>query len=323
MSSSQSNAVEGGILRQRVDMDEQALRDRRQFARNRTLTIIFFLAPGFILLLVFLLVPIFQAIYFSFYRWNGLGPLVDFQGLQNYALALTNTVFRKSMQHTALLIVLSVLIQLPFAMIMALTLVRGNLRFSGLFRAIFFVPYVFSEIITALIWTSVFSPRNGLLNWGLGFVWPDVAGTAWLADKNIVMFAIFLVISWKYFGFHMLLYMAGLQNVDKDVEDAARTTGANEWQVLRFITLPMMGSTIVLSIYLSILGAMQQFILVWVLTTGGPANASEVIVTFLYKFGIQRMQLGFGSAVAVILLAITFTFSILYQRFVLRQDEAN
>src|SRR5690606_5583532 len=120
--------------------------------------------------------------------------------------------------------------------------------------------------------------------------------------------------TWKYFGFHMLLYMAGLQNVSRDVEDAARTSGASEAQVLRYITLPMMGSTIRLTVFLSILGAMQQFILIWVLTTGGPANASEVIVTFLYKYGIQRMQLGFGSAVAVILLLLTLIFSVGYQR---------
>jgi raffinose/stachyose/melibiose transport system permease protein len=323
MSGSQGLAGRAEVLASTAHVDQRALEERRRFARNRSLTIFFFLAPGFILLLVFLLVPIVQAMYYSMFRWNGLGPLVEFQGLENYQQALTNTVFHKALGHTGLLIVLSVLLQLPFSMLMALTLVRGNLRFSSIFRAVFFVPFVFSEIITGLIWVSVFSPRNGLLNWALTPFFPDVANTAWLADKNVVLYAIFLVISWKYFGFHMLLYMAGLQNIDKDVEDAARVSGASEFQVLRFITLPMMGNTIRLSIYLSVLGAMQQFILVWVLTTGGPANASEVIVTFLYKYGIQRMQLGFGAAVAVILLALTLTFSLIYQRYVLREDYNN
>lgn len=320
MSSSQSHVVGGALTSASSRADQQAIADRQRVARSRMLTILFFLAPGLILFFVFLLMPIGQAIYTSMFRWNGLGPLVDFQGVQNYKLALTNSVFHKALGNTVTLIVLSLVLQLPFAMLMAITLVRGNLRFASVFRAIFFVPYVFSEVITGLIWISVYSPRNGLLNWGLSFFNPDIAGTAWLANKEIVLYAIFLVISWKYFGFHMLLYMAGLQNVDKDVEDSARVTGANEWQVMRYVTLPMMGATLRLSVYLSVLGAMQQFILIWVMTTGGPANASEVIVTFLYKYGVQRMQLGFGSAVAVILLALTLTFSLIYQRMVLSAD---
>lgn len=320
MSSTESTLVDGSVTRRAALSDEAALRDKRRFARNRALTILFFVAPGLILLLAFLIIPIFQAIYYSLWRWNGLGPLVDFQGVNNYRLALTNSVFHKSLWNSLTLILLSLALQLPFAMAMALTLVRGNLRFASVFRAIFFVPYVFSEVITGIIFISVYSPRNGLLNWGLSFFNPAMANTAWLADRDLVLFCIFIVITWKYFGFHMLLYMAGLQNVDKDVEDSARVSGANERQVLRFVTLPMMGNTIRLSVYLSVLGALQQFILVWVLTTGGPANASEVIVTFLYKFGVQRMQLGFGSAVAVILLGITVTFSLIYQHFVLNRD---
>ncbi len=323
MSSTEESIVEGSLITRAHEADQRALNERRRFERNRTVTILIFLLPGFLLLAAFLIVPIFQAMYYSLFRWNGLGPVADFQGLANYVNVLTNSVFHKALRNSALLIFWSILLQLPFAMAMALILVRGNLRLAGVFRAIFFVPYVFSEIITGIIWISVYSPRNGLLNWFLALFNPERTNTAWLADKGIVLFCIFLVITWKYFGFHLLLYMAGLQNVDKDVEDSGRVSGANEWQVLRFITLPMMGNTIRLSIYLSVLGALQQFILVWVLTTGGPANASEVIVTFLYKFGIQRMQLGFGSAAAVILLLITLTFSLIYQHYVLNRDLAD
>ena len=113
-----------------------------------------------------------------------------------------------------------------------------------------------------------------------------------------------------------------MQNISREVEDSARVSGANEWQVLRYVTLPMMSSTISLSVFLSILGSFQQFIVVWILTEGGPAFRSELIVTYLYKFGIQRMQLGFGSALAIILFLMTLIFSIGYQRTVLRQTLA-
>jgi raffinose/stachyose/melibiose transport system permease protein len=128
------------------------------------------------------------------------------------------------------------------------------------------------------------------------------------------------VLTWKYFGFHMILYMAGLQSIPADLEDAARVDGANERQVLQNITLPMLGSTIRLTVFLSVVGSFQQFVLVWVLTEGGPVNASELIGTYLYKFGIVRQNLGYGSAVAIVLFGITLVFSLGYQRIIMRQD---
>ncbi|MCC6802364.1 MAG: sugar ABC transporter permease, partial [Anaerolineae bacterium] len=120
--------------------------------------------------------------------------------------------------------------------------------------------------------------------------------------------------------FHMILYMAGLQSIPADLEDAARVDGATERNVLRHITLPLLGSTIRLTVFLSVLGSFQQFVLVWVMTEGGPVNASELIATYLYKYGIQRFNLGYGSAVAIVLFCITLVFSIGYQRIIMRQD---
>jgi raffinose/stachyose/melibiose transport system permease protein len=128
------------------------------------------------------------------------------------------------------------------------------------------------------------------------------------------------VLIWKYFGFYMILYMAAVQGVSKDLEEAGRIDGASEWDVLRLITLPLIGPTIRLTIYLSILGAVQQFVIVWVMTTGGPTNSSDLMSTYLFKYGIQRFKLGYGSAVAVVLFGITFIFSLLYQRFVMNRD---
>jgi raffinose/stachyose/melibiose transport system permease protein len=296
--------------------------EKRQAQWNKALLIFFFLTPGFLLLIMFLVVPIGQAAYYSLYNWNGLGPLDDFIGLDNYARAFGETVFRGAIQHSLFIMVLSLAVQLPLAMTLTLILIRGQLRFQRFFRTLFFLPYVFSEIVAAYIWLYVYNPRGGLLNEFLSLFRPEINGTAWLADLDTVLVAIFFVLTWKFFGFHMLLYMAGLQNISREVEDSARVSGANEWQVLRYVTLPMMRSTISLSVFLSILGSFQQFIVVWILTEGGPAFRSELIVTYLYKFGIQRMQLGFGSALAIILFLMTLIFSIGYQRTVLRQTLA-
>lgn len=296
----------------------EVARQRRDF--SKALTIALFLLPGFILLFLFLLLPVGQSAYFSFYRWNGLGPLEAFIGFENYQRVLSDKIFQGAVSHSLFIVFLSLLLQLPLAMGLALTLVRGNLRGNRIFRTIFFVPYVFSEVITAFIWMYVYHPRGGLVNSVLGSVIPGYEIQAWLAERDTVMWALFFVLTWKYFGFHMLLYMAGLQNVSKDVEDAARIDGANESQLLRYITLPLMGATIRLTVFLSVLGSLQQFIVVWILTEGGPVNSSELIVTYMFKYGIQRLNLGFGSAIAVILFVMTLIFSLGYQRTVMVQD---
>jgi raffinose/stachyose/melibiose transport system permease protein len=149
---------------------------------------------------------------------------------------------------------------------------------------------------------------------------PGIGETALLANPNTVLYAVFIVITWKFFGYHMILYIAGLQNIPYELEEAAQIDGCDRLQTLRYITIPLLGSTIRLTIYLSVLGSLQFFTLVWVMTTGGPVNASDTMATYLYKFGFQRFQLGYGSAIAVIMFLICFGFSLVYQRFAMRRD---
>lgn len=197
---------------------------------------------------------------------------------------------------------------------------RGELRGRRIFRTLLFIPYVFSEIITAIIWLYVFKPGNGLLNVALQSFIPGFKPVPWLGDQTLVLYCIFAVITWKYFGFHMILYMAGLQNVPKDLEEAARVDGTSGANVLRYVTFPLLGPTIRLSVFLSVLGSFQQFVIIWIMTLGGPVDASHVIATYMYQFGIVRFLLGYGSAIAVVLFAITLLFSIGYQQLILRRD---
>lgn len=299
---------------------EQNQRDKQARQRGKWLLITAFTLPGMTLFFLFVLMPILQSAYFSLYEWDGFGPLTDFIGFGNYNRLLNHSIFQQSLWHTFAIMGLSIVIQLPFALSLALLVGRGSLRGKRVFRALLFLPYVFSEVITALIWRYVLHPGDGLLNVVLTTLLPGFEYVGWLAERNIVLIAVFIVLTWKYFGFYMILYMAGLQNIPRDLEDAARVDGAKEIDVLRYITLPLLGSTIRLTIYLSVVGSFQQFVLVWVLTQGGPVNASELIATYLYKFGITRFALGYGSAVAVVLFVITLVFSLLYQQFVMRRD---
>jgi raffinose/stachyose/melibiose transport system permease protein len=219
------------------------------------------------------------------------------------------------------IVVLSVAIQLPLALSLALIVGRGALPGRSGFRTVLFIPYVFAEILTAYIWVYVFHPTDGVANLFLGSIIPNYQNILWLGDQNVILFSIFIVITWKYFGLHMILYMAALQGVSGDLEDAARLDGATELEVIRKITIPLIGPTIRLTVYLSVLGSFQQFVLFWILSRGGgPANSAHVLSTYMYKFGILGLRLGFGSAVAVVLFAITLSFSLIYQFTVLQQD---
>ncbi len=299
---------------------DQTHRDQRRRQWNKAFLIALFLLPGMILFLLFVLVPIVQSGIFSLYKWDGFGPPTNFIGLDNYDKLLNTKIFQNSLLHSFIIMGLSLSVQLPLALGLALLVGRGKLRARRVFRAILFIPYVFSEVITALIWRYVLTPGPGLANLVLGAIIPNFTPITWLADRNLVLYAYFAVLTWKYFGFHMILYMAGLQSIPADLEDAARVDGATERNVLWHITLPMLGSTIRLTVFLSVLGSFQQFVLVWVLTQGGPINASELIATYLYKYGIQRFLLGYGSAVAIVLFLITLVFSLGYQRIIMKQD---
>jgi raffinose/stachyose/melibiose transport system permease protein len=281
-------------------------------------TIGLFLLPALVLYAVFVLVPIVQAAHFSLYDWNGLKPLTDFVGLDNYRRALSEPTFQKAATHNAIIIVLSLALQIPFALGIALML---NRRFPGraVFRLLFFAPYVISEVIAGVVWRLILQP-NGLVDGALTSVGLEDLYFPWLADPDTVLWALFVIISWKYFGFHMIILLAGLQGIPRELDEAAAIDGASRRQTIRYVTLPLLGPTIRVSVFLSIIGALQLFDLVWVTTGGGPVDASNTMATYLVDWGFERFQLGYGSAIAVILFVVALVVALAYQRVVMRRD---
>lgn len=298
-----------------------AAAQRPQARGEQLFTIGLFLIPGAIIYTLFLIIPIVQAGYYSLYNWNGLGPLTNFIGLGNYTRAFEHNIFQNAIVNSLIITILSLGIQLPLAMMLAI-MVGRKLPGRFIYRSIFFLPYVFSEIITAIIWTFVYNPGGGLLNTVLSTIFPNYVPIGWLANRDVALLAIFFVITWKYFGLHMILYMAGLQSINSEIEESARIDGANELQVLRYITLPLLAPTVRLTVYLSVLGSLNQFVLIWILTAGGPANSTQVMASYMYRFGIKSFNLGYGSAVAVIIFGISLLFSIGYQRAIMNRDYA-
>jgi raffinose/stachyose/melibiose transport system permease protein len=298
----------------------RAARPRARRRRRGLLTIALFLLPALVLFLGMVLLPIAFGAYTSFFKWNGfVFPPTDFIGLDNFKQLLQDEIFRGDLKRGAILVGLSLVIQLPVALGLAL-LLNQQIRGRSVYRLVFFAPYVLSEVIAGVLFSLIFSPETGLVNQSLERVGLDSLSHEWLADTNLVLYTLFFVISWKYFGFHMILYLAGRQNIPKELTEAAMTDGAGDWQVFRRITLPLLGPTIRISIFLSVIGAIQLFDMVYVLTRGGPVNSSETLAVTMYLDGFVKHKVGYASAISVAMFLISLVFALSYQRFVLRRD---
>jgi raffinose/stachyose/melibiose transport system permease protein len=291
---------------------------RRGTSSRTKLELLLLLTPALVLFVLFVLAPMAAAIYYSFYHWTGFGPLNDFVGLGNYRKALSDPIFQGAIWHNILIAVLSLVVQLPLSLGLAL-LLNGRIHGRALLRTLVFAPYVLSEAITAVLWLSLLQP-GGAVDKMLAGVGMKGLTHQWLADRGIVLYTLFAVITWKYIGFGIILFLAGLQGVPHELKEAAAIDGATAWQTTRRIVIPLLGPTVRIWAFLSIIGALQLFDLIWIMTLGGPAGSSATMATYLIDRGFRRYQFGYGSAVTVILFTICFVFALVYQRFALRRD---
>jgi raffinose/stachyose/melibiose transport system permease protein len=260
------------------------------------------------------------AAYYGFYRWQGYGAPTDWVGLNNYKVIFTDPAFRQVLEHNGFIVVLSLVIQGPLALALAL-LLNQNIRGRGLIRVLIFVPYVISEVIAGTGFSLMLqvsgAVNDALHNIGLGFL-----ATDWLADPSIAIWTLMGILTWKYVGFAVILMLAGMQAIPEELSEAARIDGASYWQVQRRIVVPLLGPTIRIWGFLSIIGALQLFDLVYIIwgqyisSTAG----TSTMATYLALNGRLAGNYGYGSAVSVVMFLISLTVALLYQRFVLRRD---
>ncbi|RKF19795.1 sugar ABC transporter permease [Alginatibacterium sediminis] len=284
------------------------------FSRNnqggRLWTLLLFLPPALCLFTLFVVVPLFEASFFSFYRWNGIGELNNYLGLQNYSKVIGHSAFHTAIGNTLKIVAVSLLIQLPLALSVALCVYKQSWA-NTVFRLIFFLPYILAEVVAGLIWKFIYDGNYGVVNMFTEFF--GLENYFILGDKQWAFAAILIVIIWKYFGFHMMIFIAALQGVPNDLVEAAKIDGATRLQTTFLIKIPLIKHAIILSMFFSILGALQLFDLIIPLTNGGPSHSSHSIVSYLYTFGISRMRIGFGSAIGVLLFIACVVFAFTYQ----------
>ncbi|QDB80706.1 sugar ABC transporter permease [Georgenia sp. 311] len=287
-------------------------------AVRKRLEIAFFVLPALALFAVFIVTPVVQAVRYSVFRWNGLGPLDDFVGLANYANALRDTIFTDAVMNNFIIIALSILIQLPLGLGIALLLNR-EIWGRTVLRVVIFVPYVLAEVVAGVIWFMLLQPR-GVMDALFDTVGLGEYTQLWLGDPKVALGTVMFVLTWKYVGLAIILFLAGLQGVPADLYEAAQLDGASWWQVQRRITIPLLGPTIRTWGFLSMIGSLQLFDMVWILTGGGPANSTMTMAVYLINQGTERSLYGYASAVAVILFVISLVLAAFYQHFILRRD---
>ncbi|MFI8201459.1 carbohydrate ABC transporter permease [Streptomyces sp. NPDC085937] len=293
----------------------------RRRGRGRTrLEIAVLSAPAVITFLAFVIFPVALAAYYGFFQWKGYGEPTDWVGLNNYKLILTDSAFHDVLWHNGLILVLSLVIQGPLAIGVAL-LLNQRIRGRSAVRVLIFVPYIISEVIVGTGW-SLMLQSDGAVNdllrsIGLGSLEAD-----WIADPDLAIWSLMAIITWKYLGFAVILMLAGLQSIPDEIFEAAQIDGASYWQIQRRITLPLLGPTIRIWAFLSIIGSLQLFDLVYIIWgqyVSGTAGTSTMAIYMLAQ-GRNAGNYGYGSAVAVVMFVISLAVALLYQRFVLRRD---
>lgn len=273
--------------------------------------IVFFLLPAAILFVFIIVVPIFMSLYYSVTEWDGTREKV-FVGLANYLELFSNTGFLNAMWHSVIFALASVFIQLPLSMLLALVLAR-KIKGRRFFITVYFIPVILASVVIGQLWMRIYNQNYGILNLFLKAIGAAEAGShAWLGEPGTALIAVIVPVLWQYVGYHMLLFYSGIRAISPDIYDAAKIDGASFWRTSFSITIPLLKPVILVSLTFAVIGSMKVYDLVKVLTNGGPAGASDVISTLLVRTMLYPgNRYGYGSAMAIVLIAECFAFYLL------------
>ncbi len=261
------------------------------------------LLPALLIFIVFAIIPIFWSAYYGFFEWKGLGA-AKLIGLDNYRMILEDPVFWRALKNNLILIVSAIIGQVSIALLLSLLLLK-NTMFNRLMRSAVFLPMVLSTVVVGLIWGYIYHPQIGLLNQLLETLGLESWTRSWLDDPKINMFAVSIPINWANIGPYLIIFIAALQNISTEIDDASKIDGAIGWKKLCFVTLPMIWGTVVVTIVLCISGSLKAFDHVIVMTRGGPAQSTELLATYMYNNTFTVYRYGYGSAVSTMIILIS------------------
>jgi len=270
-----------------------------------------FIVPALAVYSAFFIYPLVKLLELSLFRWDGILAR-KFIGLRHYEKLLSDDRFWGAISHNFTWMIAAIIVPVLFGLLLAILLSRSSMYGSIIFRTIFFMPQVFSSVTVALIWQWIYNPSYGAINVFLGAIGLEQLTQGWLGDSDLVLPSLFIAWSWVHYGFTMIIFIAAIDAVDEVFFDAAKVDGANWWQQFRHILLPSIRGALTTIILVTAISSFQVFDLVYVLTRGGPGDASMVVPVYMLESAFTLRKVGYGATVAIAMGLVIVGFSVLF-----------
>jgi raffinose/stachyose/melibiose transport system permease protein len=278
--------------------------------RPKLPAVLFFLGPTVLLLCTFLLWPVIDSFRLSFLDWNGLDKNPKNIGFANWVELIQDQYFMIGVRNGFILLVFSIMIQTPLGLAIALLLYRAGNRFR-FFKFAYFFPFLMSSVAVGVLFRQIFDPNFGLINSFLTQINLDSWALDWIGDPKIAIYSISLLVCWQFIPFYILLFLAALNGISREIEEAASIDGAKDWKLIFKIQLPLIKGSIITAITLMVIGSLKYFDLMWVMTGGGPVYSTSTMSTYLYQSAFKNYRVGYGATVASALFIIVFTIAMI------------
>nr|CDQ30900.1 Lactose transport system permease protein LacF [Virgibacillus halodenitrificans] len=281
----------------------------------------FCLIPTFIMFAIFTLYPLFSGLYYSFFDWSGSSQNKDFIGIDNYIKLFNDAIIPGTIIHDYFLVATKVIGIMVMALFIAVALTQLKIKEAPFYRIVFFFPNIMSVVVIGILWTFIYNPSLGLINSGLEFIGLESWARPWLGSETWALPSLVLPSIWAGIGLFMLMLMGGIANVSKSYYEAAEIDGANEWQQFWKVTLPLIWPQIKISVlYIVITTLNGSFIIVQVMTGGGPNNSTHVMGSYLYQQAFVQFNFGYGATIGVMILIFSL-LTVLILQFFMRRDK--
>ena len=284
--------------------------------RRGELICFLYVLPALTIYVIFRFLPFLSNYVIAFFRWSGYGiTTMSFVGLRNYANLLVDPIVKRAIVNNVFFLINEMVIIVGFALVVALCL-NVEIKGSNAARTLFFVPIILPLVVVGIAFTLFLNPRWGIVNVFLRAIGLGSLAQPWLAEEKSALFALLSIRFWRAFGYYMILLVAGLGSIPKALYDAAKTDGANWWQILWYVTLPSLRRIMALVGVLALINGLRIFVIPFVMTGGGPFRSTEVISTWAYYVGFQLLRMGYASAILCILATIALVLSFIYLKVV-------
>jgi len=279
-----------------------------------------FVVPSMILYAIFFIYPFLSSIYLSLTDWDGLKPSMSFVGLANYQRLLTDPLVGLALSHNIIWVIIGTISPVVIGLLISM-LLWGNIRGRLFFRTVYFMPVVLSAVVVGIIWGWIYNPIFGLVNRALIALGLDSLTRGWLGDPSTALISVLVTAIWHYTGFCVVILLAGLQNVDMDLVDAATVDGANAWSRFTNVILPQIAPVLTMITTYTLIGGFNVFDIVQIMTQGGPNYATEVLSTYTYYRSFRLPEVSYGASLSMLMTVLALAATLIFMRFRERGQE--